>query len=139
MSSLACTVEQLSQLQQLQITLWHQQQQTIVHATNTAACQSAGPSLPSTVPVAASIGALEPQLSINNDYPFKPLLRIRDARAGTSSAASSSSAANTATRVANDNIITIPLSVRVDLKDARQRVTHMRDTTVITLHYKQGA
>lgn len=87
-----CTVEKLSSLHQLQVTLHR------------------GGAAPFT-----------PLCTVSNQYPFKPILRVQRDDSGSQT-----------------TVIDLPLNVRVDLADEKNRVSHTEDATIISLRFKQG-
>ena len=103
------TQEKLHALQQLQITL---------HATKQHMEQ-------------------QPMCAINNAFPFKPILQLRQP-VSSPSASSSSNVASTPV-VAGALLADIPLSARVDLTARdRNRFTRTDDACILSLHMTAG-
>lgn len=77
-----------------------------------------------------------PLCTISNEYPNKPILHIKQ-RTSNEEKENIKYTAPTASILIDPSIIHIPLNVRVDLTDSRNRITNLSDCTIISLVIKQ--
>lgn len=70
-----------------------------------------------------------PLLTLSNQYPYKPILNIHKARSPSASPSAFPPSS------APELVLRVPLNVRVNLSDVRNRVAQFEDATVITLKF----